>query len=302
MKGEEQSEARGVVNPGGGGHTVKVLITGAGGMLGQALVRVLSGHDLVPLTREALDVTDGQAVERAIRTAAPKVVVHAAAWTHVDACEADPDRAFRVNAHSTRHVALACRARGAACCYISTDYVFDGTKPDPYLEEDAPNPLSVYGASKLAGEREIQAHLDRFWIVRTSWLYGPGGRHFVGAILARAKAGESLRVVSDQVGAPTLTVDLAEALATLIRTQAYGTYHLTNGGACSWYDFALRILQLSGLGTTPVKTVSSAELHRPARRPANSRLKNARWEALGQRPLRSWEAALEDYLRASSGR
>ena len=271
-------------------------------MLGQSLVEALQGHHLVPLSRETLDVSDGSAVRTAIERAAPDVVIHAAAWTNVDGCEGDPDRAFAVNALGTRNVALACQAAGAACCYISTDYVFDGTEAEPYWEWDRPNPQSVYGASKLAGEQEILTLLDRFWIVRTSWLYGPGGRHFVGAILEKARAGDPLKVVNDQIGAPTSTRDLARALATLIKTHAYGTYHLTNSGACSWYDFALKILQLAGLGTIPVKAISSAELARPARRPLNSRLRNFCWEALGQPPLRPWEEALRAYLHAEAGR
>lgn len=281
---------------------MKILITGAGGMLGQALVHALHNQELIPLSHQVLDVTDGSAVRRAIQKAAPDAVVHAAAWTNVDGCEGDPDRAFGINAVGTRNVALICQATGTACCYISTDYVFDGTKANPYLEWDRPSPVSVYGASKLAGEQEIRSHLDRFWIVRTSWLYGPGGRHFVGAILDKAKAGEPLKVVDDQIGSPTLASDLARALARLIRTQAYGTYHLTNAGACSWHDFALKILQIAGLGTIPVKAISSEDLARPARRPQNSRLRNFCWEALGYPPLRAWEAALEDYLRAPSRR
>ena len=281
---------------------MKVLITGAGGMLARALVEALRGHHVAPFPHRALDVTDGDTVLAAILRAAPDVVVHTAAWTDVDGCEGDPDRAFAVNAHGTRAVALACRAAGAACCYISTDYVFDGTKAGPYLEEDRPNPLSVYGASKLAGEAAVLASLDRFWIVRTSWLYGPGGRHFVRAILDKARAGDPLRVVDDQIGAPTSTRDVAEALVTLVATTAYGTYHLTNAGACAWYDFALKILQLAGLDATPVKAISSSELDRPARRPANSRLRNSRWEALGQPPLRPWDEALQAYFRAEHGR
>ncbi len=281
---------------------MKVLITGAGGMLGQALVQALHNQELIPLSHQVLDVTDGSAVRTAIQKAAPDVVVHAAAWTNVDGCEGDPDRAFAVNALGTRNVALACQAAGVACCYLSTDYVFDGTKANPYLEWDRPNPLSVYGASKLAGEQEIKAHLERFWIVRTSWLYGPGGRHFVGTILEKARAGESLRVVNDQIGSPTLTSDLARALRTLITTQAYGTYHLTNSGACSWYEFALEILRLSGLGATPVKAISSMELTRAAKRPQNSRLRNLCWDALGHPALRSWEKALQAYLHAEPGR
>ncbi len=281
---------------------MKVLITGAGGMLGQALVQALHNQELIPLSHQVLDVTDGSAVRTAIQKAAPDVVVHAAAWTSVDGCEGDADRAFSINAVGTRNVALACQPRGTPCCYVSTDYVFDGTKANPYLEWDRPNPLSVYGASKLAGEQEIRSHLDRFWIVRTSWLYGPGGRHFVGAILDKAKAGDPLRVVDDQIGSPTLTSDLARALARLIRTQAYGTYHLTNAGACSWYDLALKILQIAGLGTIPVKAISSEDLARPAKRPQNSRLRNFCWEALGYPPLRSWEEALEAYLHSEPGR
>lgn len=276
---------------------MKVLLTGATGMLGRALRENLSlQHELLPLAHADLDITDLDATLSALDRAKPQVVIHAGAWTDVDGCEQDPDRSWRVNALGSRNLSVACQGAGAACCYLSTDYVFDGEKPSPYTEFDAPNPISCYGGSKLAGERYVQTLTPRHWIVRSSWLFGPGGKNFVKTILAKARAGEGLRVVDDQVGSPTYALDLARAIARLIGGPHYGIWHVTNSGSCSWYDFAAAILENTGLTGTRLEPISSKELGRAAARPRNSVLRNYCWELEGWPPLRPWSDALRDYL------
>ncbi len=276
---------------------MKILITGGGGMLGRALRETLSPeHDVAAFARADLDFTDLGATLAALGRARPQAVIHAGAWTDVDGCEHDPDRAWRVNALGSRNVAVACQETGAACCYISTDYVFDGEKPDPYTEFDAPNPISCYGASKLAGERYVQTLTPRHWIVRSSWLFGPGGKNFVKTILAKARAGEELRVVDDQVGSPTYTRDLARGISRLISAPHYGVWHVTNSGSCSWYRFAAAIVENAGLRGTRLEPIGSKDLRRPAPRPRNSVLRNYCWELEGWPPLRRWADALREYL------
>jgi len=276
---------------------MKVLITGAGGMLGRALKETLSPeHDVAAFARADLDFTDLGATLGALGRARPQVVIHAGAWTDVDGCERDPDRTWRVNALGSRNVAVACQEAGAACCYISTDYVFDGEKPDPSTEFDAPNPISCYGASKLAGERYVQTLTPRHWIVRSSWLFGPGGKNFVKTILAKARAGEELRVVDDQVGSPTYTRDLARGISRLISAPHYGVWHVTNSGSCSWYRFAAAIVEHAGLRGTRLEPIGSKDLRRPAPRPRNSVLRNYCWELEGWPSLRRWSDALREYL------
>jgi dTDP-4-dehydrorhamnose reductase len=276
---------------------MRLLLTGADGMLGRALRATLPpGDDVRPLARADLDVTDLEATRQALAAWRPEAVLHAAAWTDVDGCERDPDRAWRVNALGTRNVAVAAEEVGAACCYVSTDYVFDGERPDPYTEFDLPAPRSCYGRSKLAGEGYVQTLTTRHWIVRSAWLFGPGGKNFVKAILDRARAGEPLRVVDDQVGSPTFTRDLATALARLVRAPRYGVWHVTNRGACSWYDFAAAILEATGLTGARLEPITSKELDRPAPRPRNSVLRNYCWELQGWPPLRPWPDALREYL------
>lgn len=276
---------------------MKILITGAGGMLGRALRETLSPeHDVAAVGRGELDFTDLGLTLAALARAKPQVVIHAGAWTDVDGCERDPDRAWRVNALGSRNVAVACQEAGAACCYVSTDYVFDGEKPDPYTEFDVPNPISCYGASKLAGERYVQTLAPRHWIVRSSWLFGPGGKNFVKTLLAKARAGQELRVVDDQVGSPTYTGDLARVIARLVSGPHYGVWHGTNSGSCSWYRFAGAILETAGLGGVRLEPIGSKDLQRPAPRPRNSVLRNYCWHLEGWPPLRSWADALREYL------
>jgi dTDP-4-dehydrorhamnose reductase len=206
--------------------------------------------------------------------------------------------AMTVNAEGTRRVAEGCRRSGAALIYVSTDFVFDGRKPSPYVEADEPAPLSVYGRSKVAGEQAVRETAPRWIVARTAWLYGAHGRNFVKTILGKAAAGGPLRVVNDQVGSPTYARDLAAALVRLLERNLSGVFHLTNSGACSWYEFTREILRQGGFGHVPVSPMSSEELGRPARRPAYSVLANAAWHAAGEPILRPWPEALTAMLQA----
>lgn len=255
-----------------------MLVTGAGGQVGSELLVALRDLDVVGLTHAQLDVADREAVAEAIRATAPDVVVHAAAWTAVDACEEDPARARRVNADGTAHVVAAARAVGARVCYVSTDYVFDGTKADPYVETDAPNPLSVYGRTKLAGERALDP--DDV-VVRTSWVCGRHGANMVKTILRLAAEPGPLRFVEDQRGHPTFADDLAAGIARLLDAGIPGTYHVTNQGAVSWYEFAREVLEAAGHDPERVEPVPTSAMPRPAPRPANSVLENAALRAAG---------------------
>lgn len=230
---------------------MRVLVTGAGGMLGSDLVKALkaAGHRVWAMPRAELDITGTQAVAERIRLLLPDVVANCAASTAVDDCETQSDMAFRVNALGPRNLAVACQEAGAALLQISTDMVFDGTSSRPYREWDRPAPINVYGASKLAGEEMVRFACPRHWIVRTQWLYEANGASFVRTIRRLAGEKKDLAVIYDQIGSPTYTADLAEALVTLLGAPTYGTYHITNSGSCSWHDFARLIL--ANLGLTP---------------------------------------------------
>jgi dTDP-4-dehydrorhamnose reductase len=254
---------------------MRVLVTGAGGQLGREVVEVCAsaGDEVVGCERAALDVSDRDQVMQVVAAASPDVVVHAAAYTNVDGCETDPDQAYAVNALGTRHVAEAARLVGARVCYVSTDYVFDGTAGAPYREWDATNPMSVYGRSKLAGERVLQPEDT---VVRTSWVCGRYGRNFVKTILTKAAEGEPLRVVDDQHGCPTFAEDLAAMIRRLVAARLPGVFHVTNQGATTWYRFARDAVAAAGLDVDLVAPISTAEMAppRPAPRPANSVLDN----------------------------
>jgi dTDP-4-dehydrorhamnose reductase len=283
---------------------MRVVLLGAGGQLGRAL-RARLPPDTVALARPDLDLADAAAVTARLAALAPDVVVNAAADNRVDAAEDDPREAIAVNALAVGAVARACRDAGALLVHVSTDYVFDGRATRPYGEEDAPNPLSAYGRTKLAGELLARTLVARHAVVRVAGLYAPGGSRakggsFVDRVLARARAGERLRVVADQVTAPTYARDVAEALARLVPRLAAGdappgVYHLTNAGACSWYEFACAALEIAGLGAA-VEPIGSPAPGTRAPRPAYSVLANARRAALGEPPLRDWRAALAAYL------
>lgn len=282
---------------------MRVFVTGATGQLGSELTRAFRGDDIIPGARPNFDLSDEHSVREAIGRAAPDVVVHSAAYTDVDGCERDPDRAYRTNALGTRYVALAARASGSKLVAVSTDYVFDGTKGEPYLEWDPPNPLSVYGRSKLGGEREALDHHDRCFVVRTSWVYSPVGRNFVKTMLRLAGERTTVAVVDDEIGGPTLAADLANAIAALARTSAYGMYHLANAGECSRFELARAAIELAGLRTRVEPISSAAYLAKyplPARRPARSTLRNLAGAAVGIE-LRPWDEALAGFVRGNRG-
>jgi dTDP-4-dehydrorhamnose reductase len=265
-------------------------------MLGGAVVRTFAPvHDVIPHARADSDLADQAATERWFAARRPEIVVHCAAWTDVDGCESDPERARRDNADATRNVALAARAAGAALCLLSTDYVFDGEKPSPYVEADAPNPLGVYGRTKLAAERHVRELVPSAWIVRTSWVFGRGGRNFVGTIASLLRSKGEIRVVDDQTGCPTFTNDLAAALRTIVERGEPGTYHVTNAGACTWYRFAVAIEAQLATGCR-ILPCTTAEFPRPARRPRNSVLEPANARRQGLPLPRPWQDALVAYL------
>jgi len=265
----------------------RVLVTGAEGALGRSLTAVLDGDDVVGLSHDRLDLGDRDSVLQAVTHLAPHVVVHAGAWTDVDGCELDPDRAFRVNALGTRNVVEGARLSAARVVYISTDYVFDGRASRPYVEWDATNPLSAYGRSKLGGESELGPEDT---IVRTSWLCGREGRNFVKTILERASSDQPLRVVDDQHGCPTFTDDLAPVVRRLALERRPGIFHVTNQGVTTWFRLAREVVELAGLDPERVQAIATAELDppRPALRPPFSALDNAALR-LGGLPL------LDDY-------
>lgn len=273
-------------------------MTGAGGMLGQALMAALdaAGHQALGLTREDADVRTPGALRESLRTFRPEWIFHLAAFTKVDDCETHADEAHLVNVLGSRNVAQAAAEAEIPLLAVSTDYVFDGTARTPYREYDTPAPRSVYGASKLAGERAVRELHPRHVIVRTAWLYGKGGPNFVDTIRRRAVAGETLRVVDDQRGSPTSTADLAPALLRLAEAGQFGTYHCTNSGTCTWHDLASAVVEREGSSVT-VERIDTATLGRPAPRPAYSVLGNLLYEEVTGHRMPHWLDALDRHLR-----
>lgn len=278
---------------------MKMIITGANGQLGRELTEwKTETAEVIGFGRNELDITSLPACRNLFTIHRPDVVIHCAAYTAVDKAESEPDEAFRVNAAATRNVAVAAREVGAKFCYISTDYVFDGTGTTPYNEYDRTNPQTVYGKSKLAGELAVQMLHDRFFIVRTSWVYGKYGNNFVKTMLKMAGERDQLKVVSDQVGSPTYTYDLAAFLLELVQTDYFGVYHASNSGICSWYDFAIAIFEDSAI-SIQVDPCATADFPRPAPRPAYSVLDHSAIRSNGFQPLRPWREALNHYLKDS---
>jgi dTDP-4-dehydrorhamnose reductase len=277
---------------------MRILITGAGGMLGQAVTRVLSENlsdDVRPLPRSELDIVDSDAVRRALQQSRPEVVINCAAYTRVDDAERDKDLAYRTNGLAATHLARCCQEIGARYVYPSTDYVFDGTTRTPYAPDAESHPIGVYGRSKRAGELGAREAGD-YLVVRTSWLYGPGGRNFVRTIANAARAKKPLRVVADQRGSPTWTFDLAHVIAGLIEHAApTGTYHATNSGETTWFDLAVEICLRLGL-SPDVEPCTTEEYGAPAPRPAYSVLDCSATEELIGR-IRPWETALRVALQ-----
>jgi dTDP-4-dehydrorhamnose reductase len=277
---------------------MRILITGAAGMLGLDVARAAerAGHDVVALPRAELDIADAGAVDHAFAAERPDAVVNCAAWTDVDAAEADPEGALAVNGAGAGNVALAAAARGARLVHVSTDYVFDGTKSEPYVESDATAPLSSYGASKLAGERAIAEAHPGAVIARSSWLFGTGGKNFAATMLGLAAERPEVRVVTDQRGCPTWTGHLAGALLALLESESGGVRHVAGGGACTWNEFAREIFSQAGVDCR-VLDATTAEMVRPATRPANSVLVSE----LAETPaLPPWQEGLAGYLAERS--
>jgi dTDP-4-dehydrorhamnose reductase len=275
---------------------MRVLITGANGILGRALAdRLNKAHTLFLWGRDEADLTDEGAVRGAAQGIEFDAIVHAAAMTNVDGCESEPERAMAVNRDGARHVARLAHDRGAVIVYVSTDYVFDGTKEAPYLEEDPPNPINAYGRSKLAGEEAARASGARCLVVRTSWLFGHGGTNFVDTIATKLGRGEELEVVDDQRGSPTYARDLAHGIELLLRRAATGTVHVTNSGHTTWYGFAVEIARYLG-STVPIRPTTTERFPRPAARPKHSVLSGARYRALTGESPPPWEEALHHYL------
>ncbi len=279
---------------------MRVLVTGAKGRLGREIIARLPQNSLVTATDiDELDFTQPQQVDDLMARTRPELVIHCGAMTAVDACAQDPSEANRVNGYGTKTLALACLRYDAALLYISTNEVFDGQNVRAYDEYDRPNPANAYGYSKWLGEQAIRDHLQRFYIVRTSWLFAHGGRNFIQAILARAAVGQPLRVVVNEVAAPTYTNDLAEAIVALVATQTYGIYHLINAGRASRWAFAREILNQAGYADTPIEKIAAAQYQRPSTPPEYSVLRNTAAAQLGI-TLRPWQAALTAFLEVEN--
>lgn len=274
---------------------MRILLTGANGMLGRDVMAELAAtHQVHPFPRQALDVTDPEAIRRAVAQVDAELIINCAAYTDVDGCESHPRDANRLNALAPRYLAVAAERAGAALLHISTDYVFDGTASTPYTEFDPVGPVTAYGRSKLAGEEEIRRHCAHHFILRTAWLYGAHGGNFVDTMLRLSGERDRLSVVVDQVGNPTWTVELVRVIGRLIDTDAYGTYHATAEGEVSWHGLTQTIFRLKGLATE-VLPVTSEQFPRPAKRPAYSSLDNLCLGRLGI-VMRPWDEALADYL------
>jgi dTDP-4-dehydrorhamnose reductase len=270
----------------------KILVSGSGGQLGLELTALLPrrGHEVVALPRGELDIADFGAVRLALEEHSPDVVVNAAAYTNVDGCETETELAYRVNALGPRNLAQICEERGCDLLHISTNYVFDGESRRPYEPFDTPNPISVYGRTKLAGEEYVRQLTNRWYVVRSAGVYGRG-HNFVRTMLRLGVERDVLKIKDDEFISPTYALDLAEEIIAVIEGGHYGLYHLTNAGSCSWYEFAKEIFALAGV-EVEVVPVPGSEYPLPAARPANGVL-----SAPGGAKLRHWRDALEDYLR-----
>lgn len=277
---------------------MKILITGAGGMLGQDLLKVLSqrGHETVPRQRKELDITQLVQVHQEVQAVKPDLIINCAAYTNVDKAETEKEKALNINGLGVRNLALACQGGQIPLLQISTDYIFDGQKEEPYNIFDHPSPLNTYGWSKNVGEYYLTSLLMRYYLVRTSWLFGIGGKNFIETIIKLSQEQGELKVVDDQIGCPTFTGDLAQAIADLIETGCYGIYHITNQGEASWYQLAKETLNMYGCSAN-IRPVKTYKYPRPAKRPGNSVLSPfPLLETLGYL-LPHWQEALDRYMR-----
>lgn len=273
---------------------MRIAITGSNGQLGLALRKTLAGHALLNIDLPEHNIADLDGIVAAVRLFGPQVIIHAAAITDVDGCERNPELAYRVNVLGTRNMAVAALECGAPMVYISTDYVFDGTRQEPCWEWDSPNPQSVYARTKWLGEEQTRQILSRFYIARVAWLYGAGPRNFVRTVLRLAGERSSISMVTDELGSPTFAQDVAAALSRLIAVPAWGTYHLPNLGICSRYEWAAEILRLAG-ATERVTLLPTENYPRAARVPKRVELRNFAAAELGI-VMRPWQEALRDYM------
>lgn len=277
---------------------MRVLVTGVKGQLGHDVVNELEqrGHEAVGVDIEEMDITDAACVERVITEARVEAVIHCAAYTAVDAAEDNVELCRLVNAGGTEHVAKVCEKLNLKMMYISTDYVFNGQGGRAWEPDDIREPLNVYGQTKCEGELAVEKHLSRYFIVRIAWVFGVNGKNFIKTMLNLGKTHDSLTVVSDQIGSPTYTYDLARLLVDMIETDRYGRYHATNEGLCSWYEFACEIFKQAGMKVS-VAPVDSASYPAKAKRPMNSRMSKERLDENGFKRLPSWQDALSRYLQ-----
>jgi dTDP-4-dehydrorhamnose reductase len=283
----------------------RVLVIGAKGMLGRDLVKVLystfrtdkhSDWEVLEWDIDEIDIREEKITVTKIESFHPEIVINVAGYTDVDGCESNQEKAFAVNAEGMKHVALGALKCRAKVVYLSTDYIFDGKKKEPYLEDDSANPLNVYGRSKWKGEQYVRELLEDALIIRTQWLYGRYGKNFVTSILGQARERKVLSIVNDQIGSPTYTVDLSEAVSVLLKYDARGVFHVTNSDLCTWYTFGQAVLKLSGMERVKVIPISSKELDRPATRPPYSVLNCQKLRQVTGMMLRPWSEALKDFL------
>jgi len=281
---------------------MKILIIGADGQLGTDLTKVIPKNEQIPLTINDIDVLNREQTLQAIKKYSSDIVINATAYSNVDKAEDDAKGAFALNSDAVKNIADACGKIDAAMVHISSDYVFDGGKSSPYVESDSPNPLSEYGKSKLAGEKAVKNTLKKYFIIRTTGLYGEAGcwgkgrTNFVETMIKLAESKPELRVVADEIMSPTYTLDLAKKIYELVQAKHYGLYHIVNHGGCSWHDFAAKIFELLGRKVT-IHETTAAEFKTKAKRPKYSVLKNAKLAELGMDDMRPWQEALKAYLK-----
>jgi dTDP-4-dehydrorhamnose reductase len=282
---------------------MKILLLGHKGMLGtDLLTQMRLHHEIVGMDKEEIDITSADECAKAIGKTAPQIVINAAGYTNVDGCETAKEECFAVNAEALKNIAVACHRKNIRIIHFSTDYVFNGTGSAPYKEDDDCDPINTYGASKLAGERYLQTLAQNYIIIRTAWLYGVNGKNFVRTILEKAKTTPRLTVVDDQLGSPTHTKDLAAAVDLLIEKNAQGIFHVTNRGSCSWYQFAVKILQEAGIDDVEVSPIKSDQLARQAKRPAYSVLSMQKFIQTTGKAMQPWQLGLQDYLESVKAR
>jgi len=282
---------------------MKILLLGHKGMLGtDLLTQMRLHHEIVGMDKEEIDITSADECAKAIGKTAPQIVINAAGYTNVDGCETAKEECFAVNAEALENIAVACHRKNIRIIHFSTDYVFNGTGSAPYKEDDDCDPINTYGASKLAGERYLQTLAQNYIIIRTAWLYGVNGKNFVRTILEKAKTTPRLTVVDDQLGSPTHTKDLAAAVDLLIEKNAQGIFHVTNRGSCSWYQFAVKILQEAGIDDVEVSPIKSDQLAIQAKRPAYSVLSMQKFIQTTGKAMQPWQLGLQDYLESVKAR